>query len=407
VEVSEAAMAELFAVLSPHLNERQRRLWAGAQARALGRGGIAMVARATGLSRSTVQTGAAEVDAGPALTERVRRPGAGRPRVEDHDPQIIEALDALVEPTARGDPESPLRWTCKSTRNLADALTASGHPVSAHVVAELLAALGYSLQATSKQIEGSAHPDRNAQFGHINDLAAEFLAATQPVISVDTKKKELVGNYANRGREWQLAGEPVRVEVHDFIDPAVGKAIPYGVYDLAANERWVSVGEDHDTAAFAVATIARWWDMVGAVAYPKAKRLLVTADAGGSNSYRNRLWKVELAKLAAQAGLDITVCHFPPGTSKWNKIEHRLFSHISMNWRGRPLTSHDVVVDLIAGTSTRTGLKVRAELDHGTYPKGIKVTDEQLAAIPLHPHQWHGEWNYTITGRQPRRTTRV
>ena len=396
----------MFAVLSPHLNERQRRLLAGAQARAVGRGGVAAVARASGMSRSTVSTGAAEVDEGPELTERVRRPGAGRPRIEDRDPGLVEALDALVEPTARGDPGSPLRWTCKSTRNLADALTEAGHPVSAQVVAELLAALGYSLQATSKQVEGSSHPDRNAQFGYINDLAAEHLDSAQPVISVDTKKKELVGNYANGGQEWQPAGEPVRVEVHDFIDPAVGKAIPYGVYDVAADQGWVSVGADHDTAAFAVATIGRWWDMVGAVAYPKAKRLLITADAGGSNSYRSRLWKVELAKLAADAGLDITVCHFPPGTSKWNKIEHRLFSHISMNWRGRPLTSHEVVVDLIAGTTTRTGLKVRAELDRASYPKGIAVTAEQLAAVPLQRHEWHGDWNYTVTGRRTRRSRR-
>ena len=397
----------MFAVLSPHLNERQRRLLAGAQARALGRGGVAAVARASGMSRSTVSSGAGEVDAGPELTERVRRPGAGRPLAEKRDPGLVDALDALVEPTARGDPESPLRWTCKSTRNLADALSAGGHPVSANVVAELLVALGYSLQATSKQVEGSRHPDRDAQFGYINRLAGEHIDATQPVISVDTKKKELVGNYANGGREWQPAGEPVRVEVHDFIDPAVGKAIPYGVYDVAADEGWVSVGEDHDTAAFAVATIARWWDMVGAAAYPQAKRLLVTADAGGSNSYRNRLWKVELAKLAAAAGLDITVSHFPPGTSKWNKIEHRLFSHISTNWRGRPLTSHEVIVDLIAGTKTRTGLKVRAELDHGSYPKGIKVSDAELAAVPLQPHDWHGDWNYTIIGRRRRQTTRT
>jgi Rhodopirellula transposase DDE domain len=403
VEVSEEALADLFAVLSPHLNERQRRLLAGGQARALGRGGVAMVARASGMSRSTVSTGAAEIDQGPELTDRVRRPGAGRPRLETTDPGLVDALDALVEPTARGDPESPLRWTCKSTRNLADALTAAGHPVSYQVVAELLAALGYSLQATSKQIEGSSHPDRNAQFGYINRLVTEHLKATQPVISVDTKKKELVGNYANSGSEWQPAGEPVRVEVHDFIDPAVGKAVPYGVYDLAADEGWVSVGEDHDTAAFAAATIGRWWGMVGSVAYPAARRLLITADAGGSNSYRSRLWKMELARLATEAGLDITVCHFPPGTSKWNKIEHRLFSHISMNWRGRPLTSHQVAVDLIAGTKTRTGLKVRAELDHGIYPRGIKITNEQLAAVPLQPHDWHGDWNYTITGRRPRR----
>jgi hypothetical protein len=266
-----------------------------------------------------------------------------------------------------------------------------------------LVALGYSLQGTSKQIEGSSHPDRNAQFGYINDLAGEHLDAAQPVISVDTKKKELVGDYANAGREWQPAGEPVRVEVHDFIDPAVGKAIPYGVYDVAADEGWVSVGADHDTAAFAVATIERWWDLVGSVAYPKAKRLLITADAGGSNSYRSRLWKVELGRLATDAGLDITVCHFPPGTSKWNKIEHRLFSHISMNWRGRPLTSHETVVDLIAGTTTRTGLKVRAQLDRASYPKGITVTDQQLAAVSLDRHDWHGDWNYTITGRRTHR----
>jgi hypothetical protein len=404
VEVSQEAVADMFAVLSPHLNERQRRLLAGAQARALGRGGVAMVARASGLSRSTVSTGAGEVDEGPDVTERVRRPGAGRRRVEDRDPGLVGALDALVEPTARGDPESPLRWTCKSTRNLAGALTEAGHPISAQVVAELLAALGYSLQATSKQVEGSAHPDRNAQFGYINDLAVEHLDTAQPVISVDTKKKELVGNYANGGREWQPSGDPVRVDVHDFPDPAVGKAIPYGVYDLAADEGWVGVGADHDTAAFAVATIGRWWDMVGSVAYPKAKRLLITADAGGSNSYRSRLWKVELAKLAAEAGLDITVCHFPPGTSKWNQIEHRLFSHISTNWRGHPLTSHQVVVDLIAGTKTRTGLKVRAELDRASYPKGNVVSDEQLAAVQLSPHNWHGDWNYTITARRTRRT---
>src|SRR6266568_9112394 len=290
VEVSEEALATMSAVLSPHLDERQRRLLAGAQARALGRGGVAAVARVSGMSRSTVQTGAGEVDQGPELTERVRRPGAGRPRLEDRDPGLVEALDALVDPTARGDPESPLRWTTKSTRNLAAALTAGGHRIGPDVVAQLLVALGYSLQATSKQVEGASHPDRNGQFEYINDLAGEYLDAGQPVVSVDTKKKELVGNYANKGREWQVSGEPVRVDVHDFIDPAVGKATPYGVYDMAADEGWVSVGEDHDTAAFAVATIGRWWEMVGSVAYPKAKRLLITADAGGSNSYRSRLW---------------------------------------------------------------------------------------------------------------------
>ena len=277
------------------------------------------------------------------------------------------------------------------------------HTVILHRASNLLAD-PYSLQATSKQLEGTGHPDRDAQFGYISDLVSEHLGALQPVISVDTKKKELVGEYANKGREWQPRGEPVEVEVHDFPDPELGKAIPYGIFDLAANEGWVSVGQDHDTAAFAVATIKRWWAMVGSVAYPKAKRLLVTADAGGPNSYRNRLWKLELASLASDAGLNVTVCHLPPGTSKWNKVEHRLFSHISMNWRGRPLTSHEVVVDLIAGTTTRTGLKVRAELDTGLYPKGLKVTDEALAALPLRRHDWHGDWNYTLTGRHSRRS---
>jgi hypothetical protein len=404
VEVTEEALAAMFTVLSPHLDERQRRLLAGAQARALGRGGIAMVVRASGIARSTVRIGASEIDQGPEVTRRARRPGAGRPKATAHDPGLLAALDALVEPTARGDPESPLRWTCSSTRKLADELGAQGHRVSARTVAELLVGMDYSLQATSKQVEGAQHPDRDGQFRYLNEQAKDHLAAGQPVISVDTKKKEVVGNLANKGREWQPKGSPVRVDVHDFPDPAVGKAIPYGIYDLGADQGWVSVGDDHDTAAFAVATIRRWWQMVGSRAYPDAARLLVTADAGGSNGYRSRLWKVELGKLAAETGLAVTVCHFPPGTSKWNRIEHRLFSQISMNWRGRPLVSHEVVVDLIGATTTRTGLKVRAELDRGSYPTGVKVTDAELGAVPLGRHAWHGEWNYTITGATNRPT---
>jgi hypothetical protein len=391
----------MFAVLSPHLDERQRRLLAGAQARALGRGGVTVVAHATGMGLTTVKKGAAEIDQGPEVTGRVRRPGAGRPEAPAQDPGLMAALDALVEPNARGDPTSPLRWTAKSTRTLADELTRQGHRVSASTVAGLLTGLGYSLQATSKQVEGAQHPDRDGQFRYLNEQARAHLAAGQPVISVDTKKKEVVGNLGNKGREWQPQGVPVRVDVHDFPDPKVGKAIPFGVYDLGADAGWVSVGADHDTAAFAVATIRRWWQMVGKVAYPQASRLMITADAGGSNSYRSRLWKVELGKLAADTGLQVTVCHFPPGTSKWNRIEHRLFSHISMNWRGRPLTSHETVVDLIGATTTRTGLKVRAELDRGAYPTGVKVANKDLAAVPLQRHDWHGDWNYTVTTTHP------
>jgi len=404
VEVTEEALAAMFAVLGPQLDERQRRLLAGAQARALGRGGIAVVARTSGMSHSTVHLGIREIDQGPQPAGRIRRPGAGRPKATDRDPGLLQALDALVEPTARGDPASPLRWTCKSTGKLADELAAQGHRVSSRTVARLLGELDYWLQATSKQVEGAQHPDRDGQFRYLNEQATAHLGAGQPVISVDTKKKEVVGNLANKGRQWQPKGAPVRVDVHDFPDPAVGKAIPYGVHDLGADQGWVSVGDDHDTAAFAVATIRRWWQMVGAQAYPQADRLLVTADVGGSNGYRSRLWKVELGKLAAETGLAVTVCHFPPGTSKWNRTEHRLFSHISMNWRGRPLVSHQVIVDLIGKTTTRTGLRVRAELDRGSYPTGVKVTDAELAAVPLTRHDWHGEWNYTITAPRTRTT---
>jgi hypothetical protein len=354
------------------------------------------------MSRSTLQDAVGEIDAGPETTDRIRRPGAGRKKLIDVDPGLLLALDDLVDPTARGDPMSPLRWTAKSVRTLARELTDQGHPVSPSKVGQLLAQMGYSLQAPVKEVEGAQHRDRNAQFEHINEQAELHLEAGQPVISIDTKKKEVVGNLANKGKEYQPKGEPIRVDVHDFPDPQVGKAIPFGVYDLNADQGFVVVGDDHDTAAFAVATIGRWWDMVGSVAYPNADRLLVTADAGGSNSYRSRLWKVELAKLAERTGLAITVCHFPPGTSKWNKVEHRLWSNVSMNWRGCPLTSHEVVVNLIGATKTTTGLKVRAERDHGSYPIGTKVTDAQLAAVNLKLDAFHGEWNYTILGHQPK-----
>jgi len=353
------------------------------------------------MSRSTVQKAVGEIDAGVEVSGRVRPPGAGRPKAIDAQPGLLVALDDLVEPESRGDPMCPLRWTTKSTRTLAAELEAQGFQISHVTVAGLLHQMGYSLQAPAKENEGAQHVDRDAQFRHLYAQVDEHLSAGQPVISVDAKKKEVVGNLKNGGREWQPAKTPVRVDVHDFPDPEVGKAVPYGVYDMAANEGFVVVGDDGDTAEFAVASIRRWWEQVGSVAYPNATRLLITADAGGSNGYRTRLWKVELAKLAAEAGIEITVCHFPPGTSKWNKVEHRLFSAISMNWRGRPLTSHQVMVELIAATTTTTGLKVRAQLDQGYYPTGIKITSKQLAAIPLTRHEFHGDWNYTILPAAP------
>jgi hypothetical protein len=401
VDVSEAALSEMFAVVMPLLDERQRRALAGAQARALGRGGIAAVARSAGLSRATVQKAVAEVDSGVVVDAPVRRAGAGRKRLIDKDPALLLNLDDLVEPEARGDPMCPLRWTSKSTGNLADALEAMGHRVSADTVGRLLVGMEYSLQATAKQLEGSQHPDRDAQFVYLSEQVGDHLRAGQPVISVDSKKKEVVGQLANKGREYQPKGRPERVDVHDFPDPEVGKAIPFGVYDIAANEGFVVVGDDHDTAAFAVATIGRWWDMVGSMAYPDATRLLITADAGGSNGYRVRLWKVELARLAARSGLDITVCHFPPGTSKWNRIEHRLWSAVSMNWRGRPLTSHEVVVSLIGATTNKRGLKVQAHLDTGSYPKGLKITNAEVATVALTRHEFHSDWNYTVHPAQP------
>jgi transposase len=396
VAVDEEVLARKFAIVLPRLNERERRLVLGAEARALGRGGLSVVARAAGVSRPTVTRAVQELEEPGPPAGRVRRPGGGRKRLVDRDPGLVEALEALVDPATRGDPQSPLRWTSKSTRQLAEALTAAGHPVSYHTVGELLRGRGYSLQAAVKAREGAQHPDRDAQFRYLSAQVTAFLAAGDPVISVDTKKKELVGDYKNAGREWQPKGRPERVNVHDFPDPAVGKAIPYGVYDVAANTGWVSVGKDHDTASFAVATLRSWWQTVGRVGYPHAARLLICADSGGSNGARLRLWKVELAAMAAHTGLEITVCHLPPGTSKWNRIEHRLFAHISMNWRGRPLTSHEVVVDLIAATATREGLSVHAELDERAYPKGVKITDAQMAALPLARHGFHGDWNYTL-----------
>ena len=395
VEVQESLAAK-FEALFPHLDERQRRLAAGAEARALGHGGIRVVARAAGMREGTVARGVAELEAGEEPLGRVRRPGGGRKRAADLDPGLRPALLALVEPDMRGDPMSPLRWTTKSLRVLAAELARQGHRVSADTVADLLHEEGFSLQGNAKALEGRQHPDRDAQFRYINEQVKAHQGSGDPVVSVDTKKKELVGAFKNGGREWFPQGEPAQVSTHDFADPDLGKAIPYGVYDVAANTGWVSVGTDHDTAAFAVESIRRWWNAAGAAAYPQARRLLVTADAGGSNSYRTRAWKAELAAFAAQARLEITCCHFPPGTSKWNAIEHRLFSHISMNWRGRPLTSHEVIVNTIAATTTATGLTVHAELDTSAYPAGIQISDAQMAALPLTCHHWHGDWNYTL-----------
>jgi hypothetical protein len=400
-----------FESLRPFLDERRRRLWAAAEAVALGRGGVTAVALATGLGRNTIHAGVRELrgSAGraglapeaPASEGRVRAPGGGRKALARHDPSLLRALEALVEPVTRGDPMSPLRWTCKSTRQLAAELGRPGHRVSHQTVADLLHALDYSLQGNRKTKEGATHPDRDAQFAYINAQVRSFQRRGQPAISVDTKKKELVGNFKNGGREWRPAGAPDPVRVHDFVDRELGKAIPYGVYDLAANQGWVSVGTDHDTPTFAVQTVRRWWEEMGHPVYPRATELLITADGGGSNGSRARLWKTELQRLADATGLRITVCHFPPGTSKWNKIEHRMFCHITQNWRGRPLVSHEVIVRLIGSTTTRTGLTIRADLDTASYPTGVKVTDAELAAVCLQPADFHGDWNYTIAPRVP------
>src|SRR5262244_4155711 len=395
----EASVATRFAAISPHLNERQRRLWVGSEARALGRGGVSLVARATGISRPTVHKALEELDAPPLASGRVRRPGGGRKRLSTTDPELAAALDALVDPDTRGDPMSPLRWTCKSTGQLALALTRGGHPVSADTVGTMLKEAGYRLQANVKTKEGSQHPDRDAQFRYLNEQAREFRDGGLPVVSVDAKKKELIGEFKNVGREWEPKGRPVEVKIHDFLLPELGKAIPYGIYDVERNVGWVNVGQDHETAAFAVESLRRWWRGDGILAYPEADRLLICADGGGSNGYRVRLWKYELSKMAGETGLAITVCHLPPGTSKWNKIEHRLFSHITLNWRGQPLTSHEVIVNLIANTTTRQGLRIGVELDTNRYPTGLVVTDEELAGVNLKRADFHGEWNYTISPR--------
>jgi hypothetical protein len=429
-----AVLAGKFEVIFPYLDERQRRLLMGAEARALGHGGIRAVASAAGVSQTTVSTGKAELDSGTAPSGRVRRPGGGRKRLTVTDPELRPALLALVEPEERGDPMSPLRWTVKSTRELARELTRQGHRVSARTVADLLHAENFSLQANAKVLAGRGHPDRDGQFRYLNEQVKDHQASGDPVVSVDAKRKERLGNHTAPGRTWRPVGDPVRVRDHDFPesgtpDPdqdttdqdttdqdttdqdttdqdttdqdepvGAGSAVvtPYGIYDIGADSGWVNVGTDHNTATFAVESIRRWWNDVGRVEYPAARRLLITADAGGSNGVRVRAWKAELATLATETGLEITACHFPPGTSKWNKIEHRLFSHITMNWRGRPLTSHEVVLQSIAATTTRTGLRVHAALDTASYPLGVNVTDAHLAALPLTRHDWHGDWNYTL-----------
>jgi DDE family transposase len=394
-----------FRTMAPVLDERSRRQWAAAEALELAWGGVTCVAAATGLSRTTIAAGMCELRRqadGAAPTPGIRRPGGGRKQLVDTDPKLLNALDALIDPMTRGDPESPLRWTCKSTRRLAEELSRQRHPVSDRTVAALLFNMGYSLQANRKTREGATHPDRNAQFEYINTQVRRLQKRGQPVVSVDTKKKELLGDFKNAGHEWQPQGEPEEVRVHDFQDRTLGKAIPYGVYDLANNQGWVSVGIHHDTAYFAARTIRRWYEDMGSQRFPRARELLITADGGGSNSSRSRLWKVALQELADQIGLTLRVCHFPPGTSKWNKIEHRLFSFITKNWRGKPLVSRQAIVKLIASTTTTTGLIVRAALDTSRYETGIKVSDQQLAKVRLRPADFHGEWNYSILPRQNR-----
>jgi transposase len=391
-------LSRKFEALSRVLDERTRRLVAAAEAAAIGFGGVTTVAKASGLSRGTVIRGIAELETAPkpARGQRIRRKGAGRKRTVDYDATLKRDLEALVEPVTRGDPETPLRWTCKSVRQLAAELQRMGHQTSHRMVADLLHQMDYSLQANQKTLEGTSHPDWDAQFHHISDKIREFQTDRQPVISVDTKKKELVGDCKNNGRELRPKGDPEKLRVHDFAIPELGRAAPCGVYDVTQNAGWVSVGVDHDTAAFAARSIRRWWESMGSQAYPKAARLLITADAGGGNGARVRLWKLDLQKLADQTGLEISICHLPPGTSKWNKIEHRLFSFISQNWRGKPLVSHQVIVNLISATTTKTGLRVRAEIDPGKYPKGVKVSDEEVASIRIARDEFHGEWNYTI-----------
>jgi hypothetical protein len=396
----EARIADKYAALAPLLNERARRLWAAAESVAVGYGGDALVSAATGLARETIRNGRRELQCRVEQTDRIRRPGAGRPGIEKTQPGITAALEHLVDPLTRGDPMSPLRWTCKSKTQLAGALVAQGWTISPTKVGRLLHDLRYSLQGVSKMREGDEHPDRNAQFEFINATAEDVLGRGQPVISVDTKKKELVGDFKNAGREWQPAGTPERVLVHDFPDDASGKAIPYGIYDLGRNEAWVNVGIDHDTSAFAVASIRQWWQVMGQAAYPTARELFITADAGGSNGYRSRAWKVELQKFADETGLRVRVSHFPPGTSKWNKIEHRVFCHITLNWRGKPLRTFETVVQLIGNTRTATGLRVKARLDKRKYPTGVSITNAEMRGLAVHSDEFHGEWNYELHPRQ-------
>jgi hypothetical protein len=397
-----------YRALAPLLTERSRRVWAASEAQALGHGGITHVARATGMAESTISRGLRELTAPvPLLATRTRRPGGGRKRTAAKDGTLVPDLDRLLEPTTSGNPMSPLRWTSKSVRHLATALQAQGHDVSYRLVKDLLHGAGYSLQANRKTREGPQHPDRDAQFRYLNAQVEQFQQHHRPAISVDAKKKELVGDFKNPGREWQAVGAPTAVRVHDFVIPANGKAVPYGVYDLTRDEGWVSVGIDHDTASFAVHAIDRWWTTMGHDAYPDTPALLITADAGGSNGTRVRLWKWELQQMANRTGLTITVCHFPPGTSKWNKIEHRLFSYIATNWRGQPLVSFAAIVSLIGATTTAAGLRIRSELDPGRYPKGVKLTPPQLAQLHVKPHAFHGDWNYTIHPRPPHRNQAV
>lgn len=393
---TEQKISEKLAIVLPHLNEKQRRLLIAAEAKTLGWGGISKVAKATGVSRVTIHKALTEIAGKKIIAERIRKPGGGRKDITEYHPNILEKLEALVDPVTRGDPRSPLRWTCKSTRHLSQELGRKGYSISNVTVADLLHRLDYSLQANAKTLEGASHPDRDAQFQYINSRVKGFLRRHQPVISVDTKKKELVGNFKNGGKEWQPKREPEKVEIHDFASPEFPKVIPYGVYDIGKNMGWINVGTDHDTASFAVASIRRWWVGMGREIYPSDTDLLICADCGGSNGYRVRLWKIELQNLASETGLRITICHFPPGTSKWNKVEHRLFSHISMNWRGRPLVSHEVIVKLIGETTTSIGLEVKAQLDKRRYPVKVQVTDEEMKIVKIRPHKFHGEWNYSI-----------
>jgi len=408
-DVVEAIRAK-YEIIEPELDERSRRVWAATEARIIGRGGVRAISRATGIAESTIRAGLREINArseriiydGSDKSRRVRKKGGGRKSLADTDSILLELLDSLVEPISRGDPASPLRWTCKSTRRLAKELTSKGHNISHVKVGQLLADMNYSLQGTRKKMEGKSHPDRNAQFEFINEKVKDFQHRNQPVISVDTKKKELVGRFTNAGREYQPKGKPEEVETYDFLSLALGKGIPYGVYDLANNQGWVSVGTDHDTAQFAVSTIKQWWQQMGKLVYPTAKELLITADGGGSNGSRNRLWKYEIQQFVNETEISVAVCHFPPGTSKWNKIEHRMFSHITKNWRGRPLTSYGVIVKLIANTTTEAGLKINASLDENEYPTGIKVSEKAMKDLNIEKEQFHGEWNYTVRSNKNR-----